>query len=198
MADEKENPVPIDPENTTPELEEAQSTDVRELRETNLDELPTDQLPGAFAERQAYEEENPDAQEAREDFESALDKPIEAIEDAINRLDEQDQAEHAHPVAHGGNTTVVFGQTIPLPLYTVVFGVLAAVTILEVIIAELPEGILTAPLLIGLSLVKAVLVVLFYMHLREDSRIFSVVLIIPLFVAIVSLIFLLSVPTTGY
>lgn len=194
MADEKQNPVPVDPDDAPEELEAAQNTDVRELRETHLEDLPKEDLPAGFAARQEVEAKDSDAREGREAVEGALDKPIDAIEDAIETVG----AEHSHAPAHVGDTTVIFGQTLPFPLYTVVFGVLAVTTVLEVVIAELPEGVVGTGLLIGLSVMKAVLVVLFYMHLREDSRIFALALIIPLFISIVALIFLLSVPTTGY
>jgi hypothetical protein len=36
------------------------------------------------------------------------------------------------------------------------------------------------------------------MHLREDSRIFALALILPLVIALVSALFLLSVPIVGY
>ena len=39
---------------------------------------------------------------------------------------------------------------------------------------------------------------MFYMHLREDSRIFAFALAIPLVLALVASLFLLSVPITGY
>ena len=63
--------------------------------------------------------------------------------------------------------------------------------------SSLPRGILGTAVLIGLSACKAVLVVLFYMHLKDDSRLFAVALALPLFIALVSSIFLLTVPIKG-
>jgi len=99
---------------------------------------------------------------------------------------------------HNDNVTHLFGRVIPLPVYTVVFITLAIITLIEVIIAELPSGFLGTVLLVGLSGIKAVLVVLFYMHLREDSRMFAIVLIIPVVMAAISVLFLATIPTGNY
>jgi caa(3)-type oxidase subunit IV len=96
------------------------------------------------------------------------------------------------------NGTIVLGRTVHMPMYTVVFATLAVITLVEVIISELPEGLLGTLSLALLSLIKAVLVVLFYMHLRNDSRIFIIALILPIVVSIIATMFLLAVPTTGY
>lgn len=98
----------------------------------------------------------------------------------------------------GGDSTYFFGRIIPMPMYTVIFGVLAVITLIEVVISELPEGFLGTLSLVTLSLAKAVLVILFYMHLRNDSRVFVVALILPLIIGLISAMFLLAVPTTGY
>lgn len=122
-----------------------------------------------------------------------------ASTDTHDHGQEHDHA--AHSDGHGnshGDTSVFLGRTFPFPIYTVVFGVLAAITIVEVIISELPEGFIGNLLLLVLSGIKAVLVVLYYMHLKEDSRVFAIVLIIPLLIALVALLFLMSVPIGNY
>ena len=58
------------------------------------------------------------------------------------------------------------------PNYVVVFIALAILTALEVAVTQLPLP--RAPILIPLSVIKAALVALFYMHLRTDRRIFAV------------------------
>ncbi|MEL6151512.1 MAG: cytochrome C oxidase subunit IV family protein [Chloroflexota bacterium] len=89
--------------------------------------------------------------------------------------------------------------TVPGGLYTVVFVVLAVVTMVEVIIAESPmPNAIGYPLLAALSIGKAVLVVLYYMHLREDSRIFAYAFGIPLGMAALISIFLLLVDPVIY
>lgn len=96
-----------------------------------------------------------------------------------------------------GDVTVVLGREIPLPLYTVVFIALGILTIVEVILGGV-EGVLRIPLLLGFAVVKAYLVVYYYMHLKTDSRVFAVVLAVPVFVALVSLLFALVTPPGNY
>jgi hypothetical protein len=89
---------------------------------------------------------------------------------------------------------------LPFPLYSTVFLTLGIVTILEVLIAEiLPhELFITVLLLVVLSLFKAILVVYFYMHLREDNKIFAAALALPVIVGLIAMLFLAAVPPTGY
>lgn len=112
-------------------------------------------------------------------------------------LEDQSLTEKALP-HRVSNETVLFGLTIPLPIYTVVYVTLAIFTAIEVAISSLPHGWLGTALLVGLSGAKAVLVVLFYMHLKEDSRLFAFALALPLFIALVASMFLLTVPSSGY
>ena len=57
------------------------------------------------------------------------------------------------------------------PNYLAVFIALAVLTGLEILVTQFPLP--QAPILIAMSVIKAALVALFYMHLRFDSRIFS-------------------------
>jgi cytochrome c oxidase subunit 4 len=100
---------------------------------------------------------------------------------------------HAHP-----DTTVILGRTLPFPIYTVVFGILAMITLIEVIIAELPEGVIGNILLLVLSGIKAWLVVWYYMHLREDNPLYALILIIPVILVAISILYLTSVPLGDY
>jgi cytochrome c oxidase subunit IV len=71
--------------------------------------------------------------------------------------------------------------------YVMVAVVLAVITGLEVTVALghfLPPG-LTTGILIGFTLSKAALVMLFYMHLKYESKWYSLVLIFPLFMVVV-------------
>jgi cytochrome c oxidase subunit 4 len=121
-------------------------------------------------------------------------------------------ADHAHDAAHDHAatdshdahedtllpTSRFLGIDLPVPLYTAVFGALAMLTIIEVILAELPEFFLTVPLLVFLSICKAILVVWYYMHLRTDNKLYALALLIPLFIGIVGTLFLLAVPLFSY
>jgi cytochrome c oxidase subunit 4 len=199
MADEVKNPTPIDPENPPEEIKEIEDETVRELRDVPIESVPDSELP---PEAQEIKHEEPSAErEARREAEAVLNKPIEAIEDTVNALDKADQAkaveEHAMPHVVS-NETLVMGRVIPLPLYTVVYITLGALTLLEVLIAQLPRGVLSTALLLIMSVIKMILVVTFYMHLRDDSRIFLLVLLVPLFIAFVASLFLVASPISGY
>jgi cytochrome c oxidase subunit IV len=102
--------------------------------------------------------------------------------DAPSTHSEIEHAVHDHP---GWKTYVVIG------------AILTIITLVEVAIFYIPamHPFLT-PVLLVLSGAKFVIVVLFYMHLKFDSRIFSGVFFAPLLLAItvvISLIILFKV-----
>jgi caa(3)-type oxidase subunit IV len=72
------------------------------------------------------------------------------------------------------------------PNYFLVFAVLAVFTLVETLVSYMQQQAIRLPILFGLSILKAVLVLLYFMHLRADSRVFSYlfiagcVLVIPL------------------
>ena len=77
--------------------------------------------------------------------------------------------------------------------YVAVAVVLAVITTLEITVALghfLPQTLATG-LLIGFSLAKAALVMLFYMHLKYDAKWYSLALIFPLFMVTVLFIIVL-------
>jgi caa(3)-type oxidase subunit IV len=133
-----------------------------------------------------------------------LDPAMAEGNEVVKGLEPDHHDPHKRPtelLAHAvPDTTVVFGRVIPANIYVVVFGALAILTIVEVILAEiLPESFfLRTPLLVVMSLAKAVLVMLYYMHLKEDNKLFAAAIILPLLIGVVSCMFLLAVPTTGY
>ena len=98
---------------------------------------------------------------------------------------------------HDENFSFV-GRTFPVPVYTGVFVVLGILTLIEVTLSQLPHGFFTIPLMLILSIVKAGLVVWFYMHLNKDSRIFLACLLIPVVLVIVAITFLSLIPVGGY
>ena len=106
--------------------------------------------------------------------------------DAVEQTQQHDD-DHEHP----GYAT-----------YLVVAAVLTVITALEVAIFYIPAlaGVIV-PLLLTLSAGKFILVVMFYMHLKMDSRIFTGVFLAPMLLAmflVVALIILFNVlPSYG-
>jgi cytochrome c oxidase subunit 4 len=81
--------------------------------------------------------------------------------------------------------------------YLAVAGILTIITLVEVGVFYVPafQRVL-APLLITLSAAKFSLVVMFYMHLKSDHRLFTLIFTLPLLIAvgvIVALLFLFGV-----
>ena len=69
------------------------------------------------------------------------------------------------------------------PNYLLIFFALAIMTALEVgvtYVAAIPR----APVLLAMSFVKAMLVILYFMHLRYDSRWYSLIFFAPLLLVI--------------
>ena len=105
--------------------------------------------------------------------------------------------EAAHSEPHG---EYLFGRPMPIAAYTVIYIILAVTSLIEVFFAEtIPfDSWVRIPVLGGLSAVKAVLVMAYYMHLKDDSKIFAVAIILPILVGLVATLFLIAVPATGY
>ena len=85
--------------------------------------------------------------------------------------------------------------------YLRVFGVLVIVTIIEVGVFYVPAfQALLAPILLVLSALKFLLVVMFYMHLKTDSKLFSFLFAGPMLLAVgvmLGLLLLFGVLTLG-
>jgi caa(3)-type oxidase subunit IV len=105
----------------------------------------------------------------------------------------------AHQETHESDTVTLMGRSITIygGIYTVVFIGLGILTLIEVALGSIGVN-WTIPLLLAVALTKAALVVSYYMHLRTDSRVFLLTLLIPVGVALLSLLYLLAVPPTGY
>lgn len=73
------------------------------------------------------------------------------------------------------------------PNYLLVFAFLALVTALEVAVTYVP-GVPQAPVLLTMSAAKALAVLLYFMHLRFDSRWFSFIFFAPFLLLIPLLI----------
>lgn len=86
----------------------------------------------------------------------------------------------SHAEAHGHGE----GGHASVGMYWAIGGILAVLTGLEVAAYYMELGSLEIPLLLGLSVVKFVLVVMFFMHLKSDSRIFTWVFMAGLMLAV--------------
>jgi cytochrome c oxidase subunit 4 len=95
-------------------------------------------------------------------------------------------AEHRHPT---------------VGTYVAVAAVLAILTLVEVGVFYIPAfHPILAPALLSLSAAKFSLVVMFYMHLKSDHRLFTMMFSVPLLIAIavgVALLFLFRVFAGG-
>lgn len=118
-----------------------------------------------------------------------------------------------HDGGHHSNTVRLLGREITVEggIYTVVFGALAVLTVIEVLSAEFLKGAIhdapdaaailqaiKAIILLGIAIIKSSLVIWFYMHLREEKPLIAVVILLPLLVATLSIMFLLAIPPLGY
>jgi caa(3)-type oxidase subunit IV len=64
--------------------------------------------------------------------------------------------------------------------YVAIFAVLAAITLVEIGLTRTSIApALTTGLFLAFSLAKASLVVMFFMHLRDDSRVYAAILLLP-------------------
>ena len=70
------------------------------------------------------------------------------------------------------------------PNYLIVFGILAGFTLIETLVSYVQQEVIRLPVLLGLSAVKAVLVLLYFMHLKMDSKVFSYLFVAGLILAI--------------
>ena len=122
-------------------------------------------------------------------------------------------AQATHHEEHHSNSVHLLGREITVEggVYTVVFGALAVLTVIEVLGAEFlngaihdaPEAAATlqaikAVLLLGIAIIKSSLVIWFYMHLKTESRLIAIVILLPLLIAGLSIMFLLAIPPGGY
>lgn len=76
------------------------------------------------------------------------------------------------------------------PPYLLVFASLAVLTLIEVAVTYVP-WLPQAATLLSLSFLKALLVILFYMHLRYDSKWYGLIFFVPFALVIPMLIVLM-------
>lgn len=66
----------------------------------------------------------------------------------------------------------------PVSVYLNIFKWLTAFTILELAISFIPADAIKIPALVFFAVLKAVLVVMYYMHLRYDRPLYTLILVI--------------------
>lgn len=108
---------------------------------------------------------------------------------------------HGHDDHHSDTVVLPYiNRTVTVPggIYTVVFIGLGVLTLLEVVLGSvIPSGPVQIITLLAIAILKALLVVMFYMHLRTDNPIFRLVLGLPLLIVVLSLMYLVAVPPQG-
>ncbi|MEO7591026.1 MAG: cytochrome C oxidase subunit IV family protein [Byssovorax sp.] len=129
---------------------------------------------------------------------SAKAEPVARVSEEIATANDHahDDHDHAHAgaghaaVAHAGHAHAAVahapgaahGHKPNIKEYMVIFAVLTALTVLEVVIAQIP-GIskkLLAVALVGLAVTKAGIVGLYYMHLKSETRVLKLTVALPL------------------
>lgn len=92
--------------------------------------------------------------------------------------------------AHGGGHHGSEPHVLPLKTYFAVFGALLVLTVLTVVVSVIglpqPTAIIVAMIV---AVIKASLVVLWFMHLKYDDRFYSLIFIISLFFLILFFVF---------
>lgn len=92
---------------------------------------------------------------------------------SVERFDE-------HGPAAGSGQASVTSEAHTGPTYVTIFVVLAALTAVEVGLTYLPmPRLLLVGLLLALALCKASLVAMYFMHLRFDSRLLTLIFVMP-------------------
>jgi cytochrome c oxidase subunit IV len=69
-------------------------------------------------------------------------------------------------------------ETAKRPNYLFIFIALAVLTLVETLVSYVQQTAIKVPTLVVLSVVKALLVLLYFMHLKFDSKIFSYLFIV--------------------
>jgi cytochrome c oxidase subunit 4 len=90
---------------------------------------------------------------------------------------------------HGHDGHGELGHVMPIPVLLAVFGALLVFTVLTVAVTKVQLGELNIYIALGIALVKAALVLLYFMHLRYDNpfnglAIVASLLFVALFIAV--------------
>jgi caa(3)-type oxidase subunit IV len=119
---------------------------------------------------------------------SAKAEPVARVSEEVAKANDHAHDDHDH--AHAGHAHAAaahapgaaHGHKPNIKEYMIIFAVLTALTVLEVVVAQVP-GIskkLLAVALVGLALTKAGIVGLYYMHLKSETRVLKLTVALPL------------------
>jgi caa(3)-type oxidase subunit IV len=119
---------------------------------------------------------------------SAKAEPVARVSEEVVKAEahahddhDHDHKGHAHAAAAHA-PVAAHGHQPNIKEYLVIFAVLTVLTVLEVVLAQIP-GIskkLLAIALVGLALTKAGIVGLYYMHLKSETRVLKLTVALPL------------------
>ena len=70
---------------------------------------------------------------------------------------------------------------VPFSLYLKVLSALLVLTALTVVVAQIDFGFLNVLIAMGIATIKAVLVLLFFMHLKYDNKLYPVIFLTGVF-----------------
>lgn len=79
--------------------------------------------------------------------------------------------------------------TVPFSIYIKVLSALLVLTILTVAVAQMNFGIFNVLIAMGIATIKATLVLLFFMHLKYDNKLFLVIFLTGVFLLIILFLF---------
>ena len=105
----------------------------------------------------------------------------EVVKASDHAHDDHDHAGHAHAPGAVHAPGAAHGHKPNIKEDMIIFAVLTALTVLEVVIAQVP-GIskkLLAIALVGLAVTKAGIVGLYYMHLKSETRVLKLTVALP-------------------
>ena len=78
---------------------------------------------------------------------------------------------------------------VPLNIYIKVLSALLLLTALTVAVAQMDFGFFNVLIAMGIATIKAALVLLFFMHLKYDNKLFPVIFLIAVFFLVVIFLF---------
>ncbi len=121
---------------------------------------------------------------------SAKAEPVARVSEEVAKAEDHAHDDHDHDHDHTGHAHAAaahapgaaHGHQPNIKEYLIIFAVLTVLTVLEVVLAQIP-GIskkLLAVALVGLALTKAGIVGLYYMHLKSETRVLKLTVALPL------------------